>query len=166
MIKDKNEKERLLHMTFVVSIILKGLDGIMEMLGGVLLFLANQSKIQHFVIWITQHELAEDPRDLVANYLLNFGKDLSISDKNFGALYLLSHGIVKVVLITALIKKRLWAYPALIIFLFLFIVYQLYRYSYSHSFYLTILSLFDLLIIVLTAWEYQRLRKGKLAQKV
>jgi uncharacterized membrane protein len=29
----------------------------------------------------------------------------------FGAVYLLAHGLVKVILAAALLKNRLWAYP-------------------------------------------------------
>ena len=45
----------------------------------------------------------------------------------FGAVYLLTHGLVKVVLVVALLLNKLWAYPAMIAVLLLFIGYQLYR---------------------------------------
>ena len=45
----------------------------------------------------------------------------------FGAVYLLLHGAVKVVLVTALLLNKLWAYPCMIVVLLIFIGYQMYR---------------------------------------
>jgi uncharacterized membrane protein len=77
----------------------------------------------------------------------------------FGAIYLLSHGMSKVVLVWFVLKGRLWAYPWLIGLLLLFIAYQLYvivlvRFSWS----LTALTVFDTLLVWLTWREYQARR--------
>jgi uncharacterized membrane protein len=45
----------------------------------------------------------------------------------FGAIYLLPHGIVKVVLVYALLLNKFWDYPWMMVVLLLFIGYQLYR---------------------------------------
>ena len=47
----------------------------------------------------------------------------------FAAIYLLSHGVIKVVLVASLFRELLWAYPAAIVVFTLFIVYQLYPYA-------------------------------------
>jgi hypothetical protein len=44
----------------------------------------------------------------------------------FGAVYLSAHGIVKIVLVIALLLNKLWAYPWMIVVLVLFIGYQSY----------------------------------------
>jgi uncharacterized membrane protein len=36
----------------------------------------------------------------------------SVGTQNFDVFYLLSHGIVKLFLVAALLKNKLWAYPA------------------------------------------------------
>jgi uncharacterized membrane protein len=138
---------------------MKGLDGVLELVGGVILFIVEQSKLQKLIMILTQHELAEDPKDILFNYIVKISRDLSVSAQHFGGFYLLSHGIIKLVLIWSLLKRRLWAYPVMVAFLSLFIIYQLYRYYYNQAFYLVVLSVFDLLIIILTIWEYQRLRR-------
>jgi uncharacterized membrane protein len=50
----------------------------------------------------------------------------------FGAVYLLSHGIAKVVVVVLVLRNKLWAYPWLIGLLLAFIVYQLYRMIVVH----------------------------------
>ena len=51
----------------------------------------------------------------------------------FGAIYLLTHGAVKVGLVIAILLNKLWAYPCLIIVLLIFIGYQLYRIALEPS---------------------------------
>jgi uncharacterized membrane protein len=151
-------KGRIVHFIFDISIIGKGIDGALETVGGALLFFVSPVQITNIVRILTQHELSEDPHDLVAHYLLNSALHLSAGSEVFGAIYLLWHGGVKVGLVTALLMKQRWAYPAAILSFFLFLAYQLYRYSRTHSPWLLVLSFVDVFVIVMTWLEYTRLR--------
>ena len=151
----------LLDRTFEISIVLKGLDGVLEAVGGLLLLLVSPTTIDRVVVAITQHELSEDPRDFVAVHALHYAHGLTGSAVLFGGLYLLSHGVVKIVLVTALLKQQLWAYPWMLAFLGVFIVYQLYRIALGPSVALTALTLFDALVAWLTYREYHRHRQGQ-----
>lgn len=82
----------------------------------------------------------------------------------FGAIYLLSHGIAKVVLVIALLRNQLWAYPWMVALLGVFIVYQLYRLSYGFSLGLALLTAFDAFVVRLTAREY-RIQKQRAAAR-
>jgi uncharacterized membrane protein len=73
----------------------------------------------------------------------------------FASLYLLSHGLVKAVLVICLWMNKLWAYPLTIAVFAAFVIYQIYRFTHTHSVALVILTLFDLLLIFLTWKEYQ-----------
>lgn len=155
------DRRRIAHVLFDIGIIGKGVDGALEVVGGVLLFLTTPGRIHGAIRILTQHELSEDPHDLVARYLLSSTQHLTSSTKAFAAAYLLWHGIVKVALVTALLLKRRWAYPLAILAFFLFVVYQLYRYSHTHAVGLLVLSALDLLVIALTYLEYSRLRASR-----
>jgi uncharacterized membrane protein len=146
----------LLDQTFEVGIILKGLDGVLEVIGGVLLLVVSPATIDRVVTSLTQHELSEDPHDFLAAHLLKTAHGLTGSAVLFGAVYLLSHGAVKVILVTALLKKELWAYPWTIAFLGVFIVYQVYRLSVKPSVGLLALTVFDVVIAWLTYREYRK----------
>jgi uncharacterized membrane protein len=152
-------REKRIAQFFRVSLWLKGIHAGLEIISGVLLIFLSPVQVTRLVILMTQDELVEDPNDLIANYLLNFATQISISSILFGAFYLLSHGIFKLTLIIALLKRKLWAYPWSLILFSLMIVYQIYRFSYTHSIGLFILTVFDLIVIWLIWHEYKLIKK-------
>lgn len=152
----------LIDRVFVVGLVLKALDGVLELVGGILLLFVTPGQIDQVVRALTQHELAEDPNDLIANALVNAAASLDVSATTFAAVYLLIHGVVKVFLVVAVLRDRLWAYPWLIGFLVLFILYQSYQLVVSFSGWLLVLTLFDIVIVALTVREY-RLHKRRRA---
>jgi uncharacterized membrane protein len=156
---------RALDTTFKVGLVLKGLDGILEVAGGILLLFLSPQAIQHLVRALTAHELSEDPHDLIARYLLHTTAHLSHGTTLFGAIYLLSHGIAKIVLVALVLKDKLWAYPWLIGLLLAFIAYQLYRITAVHfSIGLTLLTVFDAFLVWLTWREYRSKRAQQQAR--
>jgi uncharacterized membrane protein len=86
-------------------------------------------------------------------------QDFSVESKHFYAFYLLSHGLVKLLLVIGLLRGKFWSYPASLIVLGLFIVYQLYRFSFTHGIGLLLLTLFDVLVMVLIWHEYRLVRR-------
>jgi uncharacterized membrane protein len=148
-----------LDTTFKIGLVLKGLDGVLEVAGGILLLFLSPSAIEHVVRVLTAHELSEDPHDLIARYLLHTTAHLSHGTTLFGAIYLLSHGIAKIVLVALVLRDKLWAYPWLIGLLLAFIAYQLYRITLVHfSIGLTLLTIFDAFLVWLTWREYRAKR--------
>jgi uncharacterized membrane protein len=77
----------------------------------------------------------------------------------FGSVYLLTHGAVKVVLVVALLLNKLWAYPWMIVVLLVFIGYQLYRISLDPTAALIAITVFDVVIVLLTWREYRVQRR-------
>jgi uncharacterized membrane protein len=157
----QSNHESALDRTFRISISLKGLDGVLEIIGGLVLLFIAPATLHSWARTLTAHELAQDPHDYIALHLLHSASQLSRSTTIFGAIYLLSHGIAKVVLVVALLRNQLWAYPWLIALLVVFIVYQVYRLSYRVSAGLLLLTLFDIFVLVLTVVEYNRRRGPK-----
>ena len=153
-----------LDRVFEVGIVLKGLNGLLELTGGVLLLLITPAEFNGIVRALTQHELSEDPRDVIASWLLRTADGLTGPGLLFGAAYLLIHGIVKVVLVAALLRNKLWAYPWLIAVLLLFIVYQAYQIALTPAAGLIALTVFDIAIVTLTVREYQRQRTTRRTQ--
>jgi uncharacterized membrane protein len=139
-----------LDRAFQIGIIAKGLNGLTELVGGLLLLFVTPGGIHHLAAAITQGELSEDPHDVIARYILHTANGLTGSAVLFGAIYLLAHGAVKVALVIALLLNKLWAYPCLIVVLLIFIGYQLYRIVLDPSPGLIALTIFDALIVALT----------------
>ena len=150
-------KYQVIDILFYISVFFKGLDGVLEIAGGALLCFVHPSRIHSIIKLLTQHELSEDPTDLVANFLRHSTHHLTTSVTLFAAAYLLWHGAVKVGLVVALLLKRRWAYPVAIIAFSIFLIYQFYRYSHTHSMALLVLSFTDVIVIAVTYAEYKRL---------
>jgi uncharacterized membrane protein len=148
----------ILHVGFEVAIFLKGLHAALEIVGGVLLQFVKPDILNKWIRLLTQNELVEDPKDLVANLLLRAGQHYSVSSQHFAVLYLLSHGFVKVVLVLLLWRRKLWAYPLAVVVLVLFVAFQVFRWATTHSIFLIFLTALDALIIWLTLAEYKRLQ--------
>src|SRR5256886_6339428 len=96
----------LLDRTFEVGITLKGLDGVLEVVGGLLLLVVSPATINQLVRSLTQHELSQDPHDFIATHLLNAANGLTGSSARFGAIYLLLHGVVKIEIGRASCRER------------------------------------------------------------
>jgi uncharacterized membrane protein len=146
--------EHRVHRIFQVSILLKGVHALIECLGGTILALVSTASIVNFVNTITLNELIGDPNDFLATHLLALARDFSVQTQHFYAFYLLSHGLVKVLLVIGLLREKLWSYPASLIVLALFVVYQLYRFSYTHGLGLIVLTVFDVIVMGLIWHEY------------
>ena len=144
---------------FVVGIIGKGVDAVGEVIGGILLLILGASRISTLISVLTQDELSGDPHEVLAQWLTRFADRINVETLTFGAVYLLAHGIVKAVLVVALLRNQLWAYPWMIAVLLTFIGYQVYRIIRSPTAGMIALTVFDLLITVLTVIEYRRHRR-------
>jgi uncharacterized membrane protein len=137
--------EKTIHRIFVISVAAKGLHALIEIAGGVALYLFSSDTIGRWVDHIDPHEW--------------LARHVDLGEQKFFAFYLLSHGILKGAVVVALLKEKLWAYPAAIALFGAFILYQLYRYSFTHDLALIALSIFDLFVIALAVHEYRLLRK-------
>lgn len=141
---------------FWIGIFAKGLDGLVEIIGGVLLLFASPGTLNNLVVLLTKEELSEDPSDFIATHLLHVASGLTDQGITFAAIYLLIHGVVKVVLVLALLMKQYWAYPWMIAMLLAFIVYQGYELVVVPTGGLWALTIFDIAITILTWHEYKR----------
>jgi uncharacterized membrane protein len=150
--------EHRIHQIFKVSVLLKGAHALLECAGGLALALVSTDMIAAMVNRLTQDELVEEPDDFVATHLMNLAANFSTNSKNFYSFYLLSHGLIKILLVAGLLRNKLWAYPASLIVLGLFIAYQVYRFTYTQSPGLIVLTVFDLFVMVLIWHEYRLVR--------
>ncbi|HSX43719.1 MAG TPA: DUF2127 domain-containing protein [Candidatus Saccharimonadales bacterium] len=158
MTSRREQNTPITDKAFKISLYLKGTDGLLELLGGLLLLIIKPEQLNNLARLLTQHELSTDSHDFIASHILKSAHSLTSASLVFGALYLLSHGVLKVVLVVEVLRKHLWAYAALIVVTAGFVVYQVYRLAYHLSAGLIFLTLFDLLIIYLTQKEYRKKR--------
>lgn len=153
-----------LDRLFLIGVVAKGLDGLAELIAGLLLVFTRPETITRLTVLLTRGELTEDPRDLLATHLLAAAHRLSTHDLLFLAIYLLIHGVIKVVLVVAVLRDRLWAYPWLIAALLAFIGYQVYEIAVQPRLSLVLLTAFDTVVVALTVREY-RVQRARAAHR-
>ncbi|MGH7141794.1 MAG: DUF2127 domain-containing protein [Minisyncoccia bacterium] len=154
---EETKREKYIHRVFVWGVLLKAIDGVLEILGGIaLLFPGVLTALAENLI---QNELIEDPHDPIATYLQHAIPAFLSNSGLFAAAYLFSHGVIKFILVAGLLHNKLWAYPSAIVVFALFVAYQTYLYTLSHSILLILLTILDLAVIWLTWHEYRYFRK-------
>ena len=147
--------ESLLHDSFEVGITIKGLDGVLEIIGGALLWFKSSS-INDLVQTVAQHELSRGAHAFIFTHLSNASQKLTSGSVRFASLYLASHGLVKAMLVMCLWLNKLWAYPLTMFVFAAFMAYQVFRFTHTHSIALLLLTFFDALLIYLTWKEFER----------
>ncbi len=143
---------RFFRASFRTGITIKGIDGLLEAVGGVLLWFIKPEALGSTLRAIFEHELLRDPHDFLAEHLLHTSDKIAHSDPLFASIFLLTHGLVKVVLSILLWMNKLWAYPLAIVIFSAFTVFGVFRYAHTHATPLIVFAVFDLLIVFL-AWE-------------
>src|SRR5436853_3825475 len=97
-------RQALAHIAFEIGIFFKGLDGVLEIVGGLLLFFVKPETISRVVIALTQHELGEDPTDVPASYPVRGANSFSAGSQLLAGASLFSPGVIKVVLADSLMR--------------------------------------------------------------
>jgi uncharacterized membrane protein len=151
--------EKEIHQLFDVTLLLKSIHALIEIIGGFIFLFISKAAITNFVNFFIQDEISEEPNNKILNYISQTTAHLTGSSKSFAALYLISHGIINAFIIVALWKEKLWAYPVSFVVLGFFGLYQVYQYSFNHSPWLLGLTILDAVILILVWHEYGVVKK-------
>lgn len=149
-----------IHRLFEFAIFVKGVDGALETIGGLVLLFVPLHSLDTIMRWLLAHELSTEPHDWLARAASRLVESLSLDTKLFASVYLIGHGLVKVLLVYALWREKLWAFPLALGFIALFVAYQLYRYTHTHSIALLIFALVDVCVAWFIWREYLFRRVG------
>ena len=147
-----------LDKTYQIGLFIKGFDGTLELVGGILLLAVPPTVITGVARFLTQREIAHDPHDVIATHILAYGEALAHDQHLFASLFLLTHGAVKVALVAALLRQKMWAYPWALGALVLFLIYQAYLMVVRPSFAMAFLTALDIIIILLVWREWRNIR--------
>jgi uncharacterized membrane protein len=150
---------RALHGLFDGTLIVKAAFASFEAAAGMSLWLMPNANVHTFVGWLTRNQIAHEPNERAVTWLAQTAASFSVESQHFYALYLLSHGALKLAMVVLLARRVLWAYPASVVLLAGFIAYQLQHWTETHSSALLWLSALDTLMIALVIREYLGLRR-------
>ena len=154
----KLPNKKILDVSFDIGLLLKGLFALGELIGGLTLIFLTPNRLNRLISWLSAGELSEDPNDWLMNHLVLFGHSFTFNAQHFAMFYLLSHGVIKLVAILLLWRKKLWSYPLSVLVIIGFVIYQMISFASSHSVSLLLLTILDIIMIVLTILEYRKMK--------
>jgi uncharacterized membrane protein len=139
-------RPNLVDSAFFVTILIKGLGGLVELLTGILLIFISLHTLQH---------------DLAPAGRLGLLPKITGGARLFAIIYFCLRGSIRMFLALALLSERLWAYPVSLVLLGASVGYQLWLLASGHfSVGLAALTTLDSVTAALTWYEYKNLRRG------
>lgn len=148
-----NMRAGWLDASFDIVVLFKSLFALLEVIGGVALFLVPMTVLRNLL-----NQLAKEaPLSVLVQLFNHTAQNLTSDMTLFAVIYLLAHGLLKLVSLALLWKRVLWAYPLSLVLLSGFIGYQMAEFSKTGAWSMIALTVIDLLMMVLTLLEYKKL---------
>ena len=145
------------HRAYLAAILIKGFDGAVEILAGLIILITGPERLYEWVIRLTAPELTG--RHPAIHAIQRGAERLAEGPHAFVIFYLLVHGLLKLGIVVALLKggARL-VFPIASLILAGFVIYMSWRLTIRWSDWLLGFALFDLLTLalVLNEWRNQR----------
>ena len=143
---------------FRAALLFKALDGAAELVGAVALLLVPAATVHRLVAEVVSRDLLGPPDGFLTRHLVAGTAEFASGDRTFVLVYLGLHGVVKLALVWALLRRWRPAYPVAAVMLGVFVGYELLRAVRTGSLVLPFLAALDVLVIVLVLREYRLLR--------
>ncbi|MDG1377518.1 MAG: DUF2127 domain-containing protein [Yoonia sp.] len=143
------------HLSFLVSMIGKGLLGLGQIIGGLALAFTPSGTLNGLVLRLAQFELVEDPNDFMAKWAQSAAATPHIANETFYTIYLLIHGGLNLSLVLALLAEFRWAYSVSLLALVGFIAYQFNKFAHTGDIMMIVLSVIDIFVIWLIWREWK-----------
>ena len=148
------------HRLFKAGIWLKGTNGALELIGGLLLATIPLSLFTKTILFLTQHDAGSSAKDWAFRELSQ-GLSQVFGESTFAIFYLLSHGAVKVGLAIALLREIRWAYPVALGVFGLLAGYEVYRFVVHPGVMMAIIIAIDLGVCALIGWHWRSESKNR-----
>ncbi|WP_242622933.1 DUF2127 domain-containing protein [Pseudonocardia sediminis] len=149
---------RRTEQLFRIALLVKGVDGAAELLGAVALLLISGDLVNRLVTDVLARDLLGPPDGSLARHFVSGTAEFASGNRTFAIVYLALHGVVKLLLVAALLRRWVPMYPVAVVVLGLFVVYEVYRAFTTGSVLLPFLAALDVAIIVIVIREYRALR--------
>jgi uncharacterized membrane protein len=150
-------KPSLTHLAYLVTLLVKGFDGGMEFLAGLVIWITGPMRLYRWVVRVTAPELYDGSHVGAVHAIRRGAEHLATTGAHFVVFYLLVHGVLKLGLATVLLRGGgRWIFPLGALVLVCFITYMGYRLSERWSDWLLGFALFDMLTLALVLNEWRR----------
>ena len=145
------------HIAYVVTVAIKGFDGGLETLAGLVIWITGPQRLYRWVVRITAPELFDGEHARAIDLIRRGAAHLAVSGGHFVVFYLLVHGVLKLALAVGLLRGGgRWIFPVGAAILLGFIAFMSYRLSEQWSNWLLGFALFDALTLALVLNEWRK----------
>jgi uncharacterized membrane protein len=144
----------LAHIAYLVTIAVKGADGVIETLLGLLIALTGPDRFYSLVLRFTTPELESDPDNKAVAAVQHGAAGLAHGSAKFAIFFLLTHGILKSGIALNLLQDKRWIFPPACVILAGFILYMGYHATQLFSWWLVGFALFDIFTLALVINEW------------
>ena len=146
------------HRAFWLSLFLKGLDGALQLLGGLVVILFEPGTLGKAYRWLTRFLMGKTSNNAEADFIKDAAHSFHISIEVLVCIYLLSHGIIKVLLVYGLLKEKLWVFPAALVGFGFFLTLEIYR-IYQHFYWaILVLMCIDVFVVTMVILEWRKVK--------
>lgn len=154
----KARRGGLFHFSYVLTVTIKGIDGAVETLLGLLLAIAGTHRIAEVILEFIVPELEQHPASRMLRAADHGAANLSHNNGHFAVIYLLIHGVLKAAIAYNLLLEKRWIFIPAFVVLTGFIAFMGVRLAEHWSYWLLALALFDMLTLALVINEYLHLK--------
>lgn len=155
-----NARSGLEHRLFQITVAIKGVDGALEILGGLLLLIFGAKGVNRTLAVVTEHEATLDQGNFFVRTIIGHAHPLPASSVHLTIIYLLVNGVVKIWLVHGLLKELRWMFPVAMGILGLLVAYLVVHLTRHPSASLAFFAALDVITIALVWREYLRLPKS------
>ena len=153
----KDGRSSFAHILFLAAIAIKGIDGLIETVLGILIAVVGPDRLFFFIAQFTTPELEFNPSNHIARAIQNGAAGLART-AGFAVFYLLMHGIVKMGIAVNLLRDKRWIFAPACVILAGFVAYLGYHAAAHLSWWSLSFALFDLFTLALVINEWMRVR--------
>ena len=160
MLLARKQDKSFVHRAFWWSLFIKGLDGLLQFLGGIAVLLVPPGTLgntyRYWTRFLFAHPHAGNPE---ANFIRDAAHSFGMGVPLLVAIYLLVNGTIKLLLVYGLLRERLWVFPAAFVGFGLFFSLEVYRLFVHFYWGILILMCISIFVITMVALEYRKVRK-------
>lgn len=145
--------EKKIHRTLIILLLTNAIIGLGDLGGALLLIFREEST--DILAWIsTIIHPAQAYLTRLASAFIAMGDHVYA----LAIFYFVSHGVIKLFLVWALLRGKLWAYPLAIFFFGLFSLYQLIVLIRHPSMFDLVILALNVFVLILVSKEYRTVR--------
>lgn len=146
---------------FDVTLIVKGVAAVIDLVAAAVIFTTGNELVVRFFAKVTTLMTDFEGDGVISQYMSLQPGVVTTFDIWFITGYLAFHGIVNLILVEGIWFRRQWAYSKAMRILLFFFAYECFRLLFVWSYWLFIITLYDLVVILLLYNEYRHAEREK-----